>query len=103
MFGDMMSKLNDMKQKVEETKKRLGTISVEGKSANGAIKVIVNANREVKDIIINQEIFHSDREEVQDLLVLAVNDALSKAKNVEEAEMQGAAKGILPNIPGLGF
>mgnify|MGYP003331221899 CR=1 FL=1 len=98
-----MGKLNDMKAKVEESKQRLSGISVEGKSANGQVKVIVNGNREVKDIVIHQELFHADREEVQDLLVLAVNDALNNAKKVEEAELGSAAKGVLPNIPGLGF
>lgn len=103
MFGDMMGKLNDMKKKVEETKERLSTISVEGKSANGQVRVVVNGNREVKDVVIHQELFHADREEVQDLLVLALNDALTKAKGIEEAEMASSAKGILPNIPGMGF
>lgn len=99
----MMGKLNDMKQKVEETKARLSNITVEGRAANGAIKVIANGNREIKDVEISPELFHADREEVQDHLVLAINDALTKAKNTEESEMRGAASGILPNIPGLNF
>ncbi|MBL4625296.1 MAG: YbaB/EbfC family nucleoid-associated protein [Flavobacteriales bacterium] len=102
-MGDMMGKLNEMKKQVEETKARLGNITVEGTSAKGMIKVIANGNREIKDIEINPELFHADRKEVQDLLVLAVNDALAKAKNTEEVEMKGAASGILPNIPGLGL
>lgn len=98
-----MGKLNEMKQKVEESKQRLAGITVEGKSASGQVKVIANGNREIKDIIIHQELFHADREEVQDLLVLAVNDALKNAQKVEEAEMGSTARGVLPNIPGMGF
>ena len=49
------------------------------------------------------EVVREDAEELQDLLVLAVNDALKKAKKVEEEEMKGTAKGILPNMPGMGF
>lgn len=103
MFGDMMGKLGEMKKQVEATKARLATITVEGTSGRGMVTVKANGNREIKDIEINPELFHADREEVQDLLVLAVNDALLKAKNTEESEMKGAASGILPNIPGLGF
>ncbi len=103
MFGDMMGKLGEMKKQVEATKARLATITVEGAAGRGMVKVKANGNREIKDIEINPELFHADREEVQDLLVLAVNDALSKAKNTEESEMKGAASGILPNIPGLGL
>ena len=106
MFGkmcDMMGKLNEMKKQVEETKARLASITVEGSSAQGMVKVKANGNREILDLEIHQELFHADRAEVQDMLVLAVNDALIKAKNTEESEMKGAASGMLPNIPGLGL
>lgn len=101
MFGDMMGKLQDMKQKMEETKKRLDTITLEGEAGNNAVKVRVNGNRQIKSVEISPELFSADKEEVEDLLVIAINRALEKAEKVNEAEMAGAAKGIMPNIPGL--
>lgn len=95
----MMGKLNEMKAKVEEAKARLDHITVEGEAYEGSVRVMVTGNREVKDITINDKLL-GDREQLQDMLVLAVNRALEKAEKVNEAEMQGTAKDFLP--PGFG-
>ncbi len=100
MFGDMMGKLQEMKQNVEETKKRLETITVSADAGDGTVSVTCNGNRVITNIQINPELVESN-EELEDLLVVAMNRALEKAKNVEETEMQGAAKGMLP--PGFGM
>ncbi|MDY7395298.1 YbaB/EbfC family nucleoid-associated protein [Aureibaculum sp. 2210JD6-5] len=103
MFGDlqgMMGKLKETQQKIEETKKRLDTVLVEGTSNQGKIKVTVTANRAVKDIAIDDSLFQ-DKEQLEDFLILALNDALKKANEINEAEMAAAAKDGMPNIPGL--
>ena len=92
-----------MKEKAEEAKARLKTITVKGEAGNGAVTVIASGDREIKDIVIGDELADADREELQDLLVLAVNKALENAKNVEEAELKNSMGGLLPNLPGMGF
>jgi len=105
MFGDlsgMMQKLTDAKQKVEETKQRLNTVYVDGMSNNGAVRVRVTANKQVKSIEIVDALLQ-DKEALEDYLILALNDALEKATKISEAELAAAAKDGLPNIPGLDF
>ena len=101
MFGDMMGKLQEMKQKMQESKKRLDLITVEGEAGNNAVKIRATGNRQIKSVEISAELFSADKEELEDLLVIALNRALEKAEKVNEAEMAGAAKGIMPNMPGL--
>ncbi len=103
MFGDMsgmMAKLQEAQQKIEETKARLNTVLVDGESGNGKVKVTVTANREVRNISISDELF-DDRDELEDYLIIAINNALENANEINEAEMAAAAKGGLPDIPGL--
>jgi len=103
MFGDisgMMQKMKDAQQKVEATKKRLNTVLVDGQASNGAIKVTVTANREVKSIQIVDALLQ-DKEELEDYLIIALNDAISKASKINEVELAAAAKDGMPNIPGL--
>lgn len=100
MFGDMMGKLQEMQQKTEEIKKRLDHINVEGDAENGRVKVISSANRKIISISIADELKDADKEELEDLVILAVNRALEKAEKISEAEMAGAARGMLP---GMGF
>jgi nucleoid-associated protein EbfC len=101
MFGDMMGKLQEMKQKMEETKKRLESITVNGDAGDGAVVVTANGNKKIVNIKVSEEVAKGDKEELEDLLLVAVNRALEKADNVHESEMQGAAKDFLPGMPGM--
>lgn len=103
MFGDisgMMQKLKEAQQKVEETKIHLNTVLVEGHSNNGKVKVSITANREVKSILIADDLLN-DKEALEDYLIIALNDAISKATKINETELAAAAKDGMPNIPGM--
>ncbi len=103
MFGDMegmMAKLKEAQAKIEETKARLNTVMVDGESGNGTVIVTVTGNREVKNIAIDDELLE-DKEALEDYLIIALNKAILKANEINEAEMAAAAKGGLPDIPGL--
>jgi len=103
MFGDlsgMMDKLKEAQRKIEETKVRLNTVLVDGEAGNGVIKVTVTANREIRSINISDDLMN-EKEALEDYLIIALNKALEKATAINEAEMAAAAKGGLPNIPGM--
>ena len=103
MFGDlsgMMEKLKEAQQKIEETKARLNTVLVDGESGNGKVKVTVTANREIRNISIDDSLFE-EKDELEDYLIIALNNALEKANEINEAEMAAAAKGGMPDIPGM--
>ncbi|HCQ16989.1 MAG TPA: nucleoid-associated protein, YbaB/EbfC family [Cryomorphaceae bacterium] len=99
MFGDMMGKLQEAQRKMEETKERLKTISMVEESSNGKVKITITADRQIKDIQIDDSLLE-DAEELSDNLVLTLNKAIEKATAVNESEMQGAASGMM-NMPGM--
>ena len=96
----MMAKLKEAQAKIEETKNRLNTIMVDGEAGNGMVVVTVTANREVKNIAIDEDLL-DDKEALEDYLIIALNKAIEKANGINEAEMAAAAKGGLPDIPGM--
>jgi len=103
MFGDMMGmmgKLKETQQKVEATKKRLDSVSLEESSPEGLVKVVITANRKVKEIQIDANLL-SDKEQLEDYLILAINKAIEKATQVNETELAAVAKDGMPNIPGM--
>ncbi len=103
MFGDlsnMMGKLKEAQEKVEETKKRLDTVLIDESAANGNIKITVTANREIKAISVDQSLLE-DKEELEDYLILTLNKALKRAGEINEQELAIAAKSGMPNIPGM--
>ncbi len=102
MFGNMMEKLQKMQQTIEESKARLENVSVKGETASGLVEVIVNGNRKVKDVKIDESILRSaPKEEVEELILTAINKAMDQSEKIWEAEMKNAATGILPGLQGI--
>lgn len=103
MFGDMMNmmgKLKETQQKVEETKERLNHVLVDEQSSDGLLKVTLTANRTVKNVSVSDELL-ADKEMLEDYLVTVFNKAIAKATNINETELAAVAKEGMPNIPGM--
>lgn len=98
MFGDMMG---NMEERQKALKIKLAEILIETEVEDGAIKVTANANREITNISINKEaIDMSDTEQLEDLLMVAINRAVTLAGEKEAEEAQNLIKDMLP--PGMG-
>lgn len=90
-------------QKAEEIKKRLDNITVVGEAESGKIRVTATGNKKVQSIDINEDFLKSaDKEELEELLAVAVNKALEQAENVGQSEMQAATQDMLGGLGGLG-
>ncbi len=96
----MMGKLKETQQKVEATKKRLDTVTLEEKSNDGLVAVTITANREIKKIAIDDSLLQ-DKEQLEDYLILTLNKAIQNATRVNETELGAVAKEGMPNIPGM--
>jgi DNA-binding YbaB/EbfC family protein len=99
MFGDLFSKLQEAQQKMQEGKQKLGDVIIEGEAGNGAVKVSVTGAREIKTIAIDSQLMTADRkEELEDLLITALNRALKNAEQAWEDEMKDVAGGMLGGL-----
>jgi nucleoid-associated protein EbfC len=97
-FGDMMGKLQEMKQKAEEIKSRLDDTTIRSESAGGDILIEITGNRKILSLTISSALQHGDKEQLEELLVIAVNRAIAEADKVNETEMKSAASGLLPGL-----
>lgn len=98
----MFDKLMAAQQKAEEIKKRMDTISVFGEVEGGAIKVTATANKAITAVEINEEFFkQADKEEIEELLLTAINKALDQAEQVSAHEMQAATQDMLGGLGGM--
>ncbi len=103
MFGDMMGmmgKLKETQEKVAATKKRLDTVLLNESSAEDLVKITITANRQVKEIQIDDSLLE-DKEQLEDYLILTINKAIEKATSVNETELAAVAKEGMPHIPGM--
>lgn len=75
---------------------------LEGTSGGGAVKVTVNGNSEVKSIAISPEVVDpQDVEMLEDLILTAINEAVSKSKKMAEQKMGNVTGGLSAGFPGL--
>lgn len=102
MIGDLFSKLQDARQKIEEAKKKLNSIIIETKSENGEIIIKANANKIITSIGISEN-YKNDATagELEEILMNTINKALEEAAKNGEDEMKKITKDVLPNFPGL--
>ena len=94
---DMQAKLMESLAKAQED---LESSTVETTAGGGAVKVVMKGNQRLESISLAPEVVDpEDVEMLQDLLVVAVNEALEKIQGMQQ-EMMGSLTGGL-NIPGL--
>ena len=93
---DLFNKLQEAQQQMNEGKQKLANKTVDGDAGDGAVKVTVTGNREVKMISIENQLLSPERkEELEDLLITALNRALQNAEKMWEEEMKGLAGNML--------
>lgn len=98
----MFDKILAAQQKAEEIKKRLDTISVYGEVENGAIKITATANKLITAVEIEESFLaNADKDELEELLLTAINKALANADQVSNTEMQSSAQAMLGGLGGL--
>jgi len=98
----MFDKLLNAQQKADEVKKRLDNISVSGVAENGKVSVVASANKEIREITIEPEFFkQADKEELEELILVAINKALAQAENVSQSEMQAVSQDLLGGFGNL--
>ncbi|WP_291115506.1 YbaB/EbfC family nucleoid-associated protein [Flavobacterium sp. UBA6135] len=103
MFGDlmgMMGKLKEAQQKIEATKKQLDHVLIDEQSNDGLLKVTITANRTIKSIEVAPDLL-IDKDQLEDYLVVVINNAITRATQINEAELAAVAKEGMPNIPGM--
>jgi len=95
-----MQQMRKMQQEMSKAQEELSNTVVIGAAAGNAVTVEMTADYHVKRVTVSKDaIDPQDVETLEDLIVVALNDALQKARAASEARM-GALTGGL-NIPGL--
>ncbi len=99
-YGNMMKQAKMMQKKMQEVQEELKKTQFEASAGGGAVKVKVNGDQEVLEVKINSEMVDaSDLEMVEDMVLVALNDAISQSKQEMQAKMAEITGGL--NIPGM--
>ena len=91
----LMRQAQRMQQEVARVQEEVGNTDFEASVGGGAVKVVVNGNKEFKSIEISPAaVDPDDVEMLQDLILSAVNEAVRLANETMEKEMSKVTGGL---------
>ena len=91
----LMKQAQKMQRDMEKAQEELEVLEVEATAGGGAVKVVVTGKKEVKEIVIAQEVVDPDDVEMlQDLVLAAVNEAMRKAQEAHDEKMGRISGGL---------
>ena len=99
-MGNLIKQAQKLQQQMEVMQKDLETKEFAASSGGGAVKVVANGKKQILEISIKPEVIDPDDVEMlEDLILLACNEALKKAEEETADEMKKLTGGM--NIPGM--
>ena len=96
-LGNMMKQAQKMQHDLKKVQDELAELSVIGEASAGKVKVTLTCNNILKNVTIEPALFsgnEDDLEVLEDLLKIAINDGLAKAKSLSDSKMESVTSGI---------
>ncbi len=87
-MGNMMKQAQMMQANMQKVQAELAETLIEGSASNGLVKISMTCNNHIKRVMID-DVAMDDRETLEDLLLIALNDARAKAEVTSNARMSG--------------
>lgn len=79
-INKLMQQAQAMQKQLEKATEQINATKFEGTASNGLVKVTVNGENKVLAVSIDPQILNpDDKEMIEDLIMIAVNDAIGKA------------------------
>jgi len=99
----LLKQARDVQKKIEEVQNELDDLVIEGDSGGGMVKVVVNGKQQLLELTIDQDAIKEDKELLEDLIISAVNNALTKSLEESQNRMNAVTGNMLGgmNMPGL--
>jgi DNA-binding YbaB/EbfC family protein len=96
----MMAQVRKMQQEMAKAQEDLASTVVSGTAGGSLVTVEMSCDYRVKSVKLKKEtIDPEDPEMLEDLIVVAVNDAVAKAQDTSSKRMSSVTGGM--RIPGL--
>jgi nucleoid-associated protein EbfC len=102
-LSSLLQQAQAMQEKFKQMQDEIATRTVQAEAGGGMVQVTADGSMRVRSINIEPSLLGAnDKEMLQDLVVVAVNDALRRAQDLFNQEMSKLSPfGGALNIPGL--
>ena len=102
-MSQMMKQAQKMQKKMSAVQETLEDLVVEGVAADGMVQVKMDGNQKLLDINIDPAAQHEELDLLEDLILIAINQAVIKSQNKAQKRMNAVTGNMLGNIklPGM--
>ena len=102
-MSNLLKQAQDVQEKIEEIQNQLADMVIDAEAGGGMVSVKVNGRQEILQINIDPEAMKEDKEMLEDLIISAVNKALTKAQTHSQEKMNNITGGMISGlkIPGI--
>ncbi|MEJ1971692.1 MAG: YbaB/EbfC family nucleoid-associated protein [Lacunisphaera sp.] len=97
--GKLLKQAQKMQRQIEEMQKTLEARELEISSGGGAVQVRINGAGKFLAVKLDPEFLKEDAKLVEETLLNAVQEAATKAKALNDSEMQRISSGF--QMPGM--
>ncbi len=100
-MGGMLAQLQRVQEELQRAQQELAQETVEATAGGGAVRVVMSGTQECKGVIIAPELLaEGDLEMLQDLIMLAVNQAILDSQALAAKRLGPLTGGL--SLPGMG-
>ena len=102
-MSNMLKKAQQVQKQIEDVQNELDDLNINGESGGGMVKATVNGKMELLNLDLQNEIFEEDKDLIEDLIISAINNAMTKAQEESQRRMNAVTGGMLGGmkIPGM--
>ena len=102
-MSQMMKQAQQMQKKMSAVQETLEDLAVEGVAGDGLVNVKMDGNQKLLDINIDPAAQREELDLLEDLILIAVNQAVIKSQDKAQKRMNAVTGNILGNIklPGM--
>lgn len=98
-MGQMIKQANQMQSRMKKIQEELKQKTYTGKSGGEAISINISGEYLISEINIQDELFKdADKDMLQDLIIIAANDAIKAVKEDSEKQMGQITGGAMPGL-----
>ena len=93
-IGNIMKQAQEMQANMEKVKKELAKTEVIGRSGGDMVKITMNGKHQVNRVEIDESVMKDDKEMLEDLITVAINDANQRVEEITTERMSNVTSGM---------
>ncbi|KXK56179.1 MAG: YbaB/EbfC family nucleoid-associated protein [Chlorobi bacterium] len=97
-----MQQMQEVQRKMDEAQSKFHELLMTEEAGGGAVRATANGHGELTKLVLDPSLLQpSDKEALEDLIIIAVNRATLAAKEAAAQKLEEATGGFMPDISGL--